>query len=106
MTDDIRKTVLLLTIGLCDAILDGAISVDDAQRLLFSPRTMTLFEDDPTVKNIIHRATEFEDLLRLIPHTLDEAVAGARRDALAALKQSLPCGYESELRINDVRFSG
>ena len=55
-SNDAKKVVLLLTIGLCEALRAKTISITEAEHLLFSPRTMRLFDDDDEVSNIIHHS--------------------------------------------------
>jgi hypothetical protein len=95
MTDsqDVRKIVLIMTVGLCDAIDENAVSIDEAGRCLFAPRTMQLFEQDPELRDIIHKATEFEDIESLLPAKLGQTIADVRRQALEALKNMPECDY-------------
>jgi hypothetical protein len=89
-----RKVVLVMTVGLCDAIKEKALPIDEAAHYLFSPHTMRIFRNDKQVSRIIHRATEFDSIARLVPTAFDDAVADVRKRALAALKKTSPCDYQ------------
>ncbi len=100
--NDLRKLALAMAVGLCDAIGEGAISVDEASHYLFSPRTMRLFSSDQEVAGIIHLATEFEDLVQLAPDALPDAVADVKRRALVALKATPPCDYQQDFWLAEL----
>ena len=97
--NDLRKLALAMAVGLCDAIGEGAISVDEASHYLFSPRTMRLFSSDQEVAGIIHLATEFEDLVQLAPDALPDAVADVKRRAIVALKATPPMRLPAGLLV-------
>lgn len=99
---DLRKLVLTMTVGMCEGIAMGSIPIDEAAHYLFSPRTMRLFEDDNEVKEIIHLATEFEDVARLAPGNLEKAVAEVKQMALVALKLTPPCDYQQDSWLNNL----
>lgn len=101
--NDLRKLVLVMTLGLCDALEERVLPIDEASHYLFSPRTMRLFGNDHEVKEIIHLATEFEDLARLAPDALGEAIANVRKRALTALKNTPPCDYQQDSWLNKLR---
>ena len=93
---DVKKLVLLLTIGLCDALRANVITINEAEYYLFSPRTMRLMNHDEETRDIIHMCTEFENLARLAPKSLDGAIADVIDKAQTALKNSGSCDFESE----------
>ena len=95
---EVKKVVLLLTIGLCDAIRNKTVSIREAEHYLFSPRTMRLFEYDKDVKDIIHLCTEFDDIARLVPdpEALDRAIVDVKKRAETAIKKAPPCDYQQE----------
>jgi hypothetical protein len=90
---DMKKIALIMTVGLCEAIERNAIPIHEAQHYLFSPGTMNVFENDPELREIIHIATEFDDLKRLVPKALGPAIADAKRRALEALKKMPACDF-------------
>ena len=85
-----------MIIGLCDALMENALSIHEAEHYLFSPRTMKIFEKDPELMDLIHTATEFENLQSLVPTKLDSAIADVRRRALDALKTTPECDFQQD----------
>lgn len=94
--DEVKKIVLLMTIGLCDAIQSKVMPITEAEHFLFSPHTMRLMGDDAEVLDIIHRCTEFEDLARLVPSALEQAIADVKRQAEVLLRKMAPCDYQQD----------
>lgn len=61
----LEQVVLISTIGACIAIRQKAMTIEEAQRFLFSPKTMQLIVTrgvSDGVMDVIHWATELEDL--------------------------------------------
>ncbi|MDB6161462.1 MAG: hypothetical protein JWO04_5168 [Gammaproteobacteria bacterium] len=87
---DVRKVALIMTVGRCDAIKMNAISIEEAEHYLFSPRTMKIFDNDPELREIIHIATELDDLKQLVPTELGPAIANVKR---AALEKMPACAF-------------
>lgn len=104
--NDLRKLVLVMAVGLCQAIEERALPIDAACHYLFSPRTMKLFEDDREVHEIIHLASEFEDLARLAPDALGEAVVDVKRRAIVAIKNTPPCDYQQDSWLSKLLPTG
>ncbi len=98
--NDLRKLVLAMTVGLCDAIEQEALPIGEASHYLFSPRTMRLFVDDHEVNEIIHLASELEDIARLVPDALGEAVVDIRNKAMVAIRNTPPCDYQQGPWLN------
>jgi hypothetical protein len=88
-----RKLALIVTVGMCDALKMNAISIVEAGHYLFSPYTMKIFDNDPELKKMIHIATEFPNLKRLVPTELGPAIADVKRRALAALENMPECDF-------------
>ena len=94
--NEVKKIVLLLIIGVCDSIRSKTISIDEAEHYIFSPHSMRLLDFDEELKKIIHLGTEFENLARLVPDAMDEAVIDVKRRAEIALCRMPPCDYQAE----------
>jgi hypothetical protein len=90
---DLKKIVLIMTIGLCEAIRSKTITVDEAEYYLFSPRTMSAVEYDEELKEIIHLCTELDNIARLIPEALEDKLAEITQRAATALASMPPCEY-------------
>ena len=100
---DAKKIVLLMTLGLCEAIRSKAISIDEAEYYLFKPGTMSLFKRDKEVRHIINLCTEFDAIARLVgPEHLEEVIADVEKRAKAALKKAAPCDYQQDFWLRNL----
>jgi hypothetical protein len=95
---DFRKITLVMTVGLCDAIDAGAISIHEAEHYLFSPHMMKSLADiDPELVDIVHKAAEFDDIRRLLsPDRLGVTVAAVRKMALDLLRKLPECDFQRD----------
>ncbi|ACL05196.1 hypothetical protein Dalk_3508 [Desulfatibacillum aliphaticivorans] len=93
---DISRIVLVATIGLCEALLNDCMTVDEASDFLFIPHTMKIVGYDEELVYIIHKATELEDIESLIPQHLEKIILEIKTLALEKLR-SLP-DYEYQYR--------
>lgn len=81
--------MLLLTIGLCVALKNEGVTVDVANHLLFSPRTMLLLSENghDSLVDLIHEASEIEDVVSLVPHKLPSVLDSLKEEALSRLAE-------------------
>lgn len=89
MPDSIHpKLATLLTIGLCQSLRKGCITIDEAEWMLFSPRVMMheAIRDDP-IKKAIHLGTELEDVAQIVPDKLAMAIDEIEQIALERLAE-------------------
>jgi hypothetical protein len=80
----LEKLILSLSIGLIDGIKSDVISIRDAERLLFSPRTLAWLKQlklDKQIINLIHMGTEIEDIESLLPERLHLELSKISRKA-------------------------
>ena len=85
----LEQTLLVMAVGLCTALEEGRIRIDDAEYLLFSPRTMTLIEEaglSPELLSVIHNGTELEDVESLAPELLAGEIRKLKASAVAQLR--------------------
>lgn len=85
----LEKVVAAMAIGLNRAIADGAISIDEAERLLYLPGVMMLLKElgmDDDVISVVHAGTELEDIQSLIPEQLPESLSRIDQEALRILR--------------------
>lgn len=80
------RVLALLAIGICDALEEGTISIDDAERILFSPCSMNVASRwDQRIVELIHKGTELEDIVMLCPEEYRPTVQRIRSLALEIL---------------------
>ncbi len=93
-TEQLEKVVLALSLGICVALENKAITIDEAEHLLFSPCTLDVLEKIGVHKDIvglIHDGTELEDVARIVPEHFGEHFLTMKKDALRLLKQLPSC---------------
>ena len=69
-TNRLQRLLALLILGLSDALNDELITIDEAERLLYSPNTMRFCEEilaSPDLMNAIHAGTELGSIKQLLP---------------------------------------
>ena len=63
-----------LSIGLLTSVQNGVMSLDEAERLLFSPRSSKVLREkgiSPKITELLMDCCELEDVLSLIPSKFD-----------------------------------
>lgn len=86
--DDESRLLAVLATGLSEAVLAGALPLEQATRVLFEVYTLQVLEQDgldPRAAELIHLGTELEDVHDLIPHALEDSLREIRHKALALL---------------------
>ena len=93
-TEQIEKLTLLLSLGLCVALENRSISIDEAEYLLYNPYVMDVLEQlgipEETIA-LIHDGLELQDVARIVPEHFGEHFLTMKRDALELLKMRPPC---------------
>lgn len=87
----VEKIVSLLSLGICQAIKHKVLSVDEAERLLYTPATMEILNRigaNKRVSNLIHQGCELEDFLKLVPDAFTEALSKLEQDSLDSLQNT------------------
>lgn len=70
----LEKFLLILSLGLTEAVKAGVLCVDDAEKLLYSPKVLALLSRIGLaieVLDLVHLGTELEDINSLIPDRLE-----------------------------------
>lgn len=95
---EIEKFILLLNIGLASALMEGAVSIEEAENYLFSPYSVRKLDElgiSECVTEIIQLGCELEDVESLIPQKLQDNINMIKLKSLEKLKtrinKSLPC---------------
>ncbi len=68
MSKQLEKLFAIVGIGICDAILDGSLSMDEAEQLLFCPAGMAILDpSNLALIEIIELGCQFDDFKTLLP---------------------------------------
>lgn len=89
---EIERLLSILSLGLCAALEQGALSIEAAERYLYSPYTLELLQKlniSPEVLQVVHLGTELEDVESLLPEKLGESLAEIKERSFKIL-QTLP----------------
>lgn len=97
---ELEKLLILYIIGVVDGLESELVTIDEAEKLLFSPYTIDLVDSKGISKeiiDIIHLGTELEDVQSLIPDKLSESLKQIKDKSIKILaKQSV---YKIENKI-------
>lgn len=81
-----KRSVAVITLGLCAAIVGGSISLNEAEVSLFSPKILIRLEAlglPESLIEIVHLGTELADVEQLIPDRFGDSIAEIQSKALA-----------------------
>jgi len=96
--EKLEKIFAVNTIGVITSLQEGLITIEEAEKMIFSPRTMNLVKTkgaSEELLNILHLGTELEDVESLIPHELKSSLEEIKIQCLNLLKN------KAENKIND-----
>lgn len=88
-----EKMLLISIIGTIEAIREGGLSIDEAEKFLFSPYMVHRLREkkcNESLINILEKGCELEDIASLLPQELVKSLEELKQEALAAMKS-----YES-----------
>jgi len=97
--DEATRLVCALALGLLRAVQDKAMALEEAERMLFSPRTAHILQHKglgPELSQLILDCCELEDVLSLIPEHFAYSVEALAERFSSLLKGDL--GYEERTR--------
>jgi hypothetical protein len=95
----LERVVALMTIGVATALRRRALGSSEAMHLLFSPNTMDILRRagaSAKVLDLIHSATELEDIEALLPDKLAGEIDKLIEGALALLAEAEPYDFAQE----------
>lgn len=75
---EVSQMVVVMSLGMCTAIVAGSLSIEDAERRLFNPQVLarlTELELPEALIEIVHLGTELEDVQSLVLDRLGESLA-------------------------------
>lgn len=84
-----EKMMLISIIGTLETIKQGGLSVDEAEKFLFSPYMVRRLKEkqyNETIINIIEKGCELEDILSLLPEDFLEELEEMKQEALQEIK--------------------
>nr|WEZ08478.1 DUF3969 family protein [Priestia flexa] len=88
--EELEKILLLNVIGLIEGLDGNFITIEEAEKFLFSPYVMTLVDSMGVSKElleVIHLGTELEDVESLIPEKLSESLIEIKEKSINLLKK-------------------
>ncbi|WP_137938596.1 DUF3969 family protein [Chitinivorax sp. B] len=95
MTSDelnrLERLFFVISIGLCHAIKNGAIDIEEADRLLYSPGTLHAIKGvkaSETLYDLIYMGTELEGTEMLVPQNLGKELDEMIEISMKALQQT------------------
>lgn len=87
---DMEYYIILNIIGVLSALYEGAISIDDAEKIVFSPGLLENAEKcgfNADVVELIWQGTELEDVESLFPEELSETILKMKNKAITLCSQ-------------------
>ncbi|RYZ17515.1 MAG: DUF3969 family protein [Myxococcaceae bacterium] len=90
--EEVQRFVAVTALGMCRALLQGAVSPAYACSRLFGPALLTRLEAmevHPELRHAIHLATELEDVDQLVPEALARSITEIE-DRLLKMLATLP----------------
>lgn len=88
---DVSQLVAVMSLGLCSAIANGSITIEEAERRLFNPKMLSQLASlgiADSLLEIIHLGTELEDIQSLMPDKLKESLTQMQTKSLTFLNQA------------------
>lgn len=84
-----EKVILINIVGVLESIKNNAITIDEAEKFIFSPYTRKKLCDincDARIIEIVEKGCELEDIASLIPECFDEEIARLEEESFQLLK--------------------
>ena len=84
-----EKMLLLSIIGSLEALKNSAVTIDEVEKFIFSPRMVKALREkkcDEKIVDIIEKGCELEDIYSLLPERLDEVINDLKQEAILLAK--------------------
>ena len=84
-----NKKALIMIIGILDSLYNEAISIEEANKCYFSPKTAIQLEKnnvDSEIVKLVWECCELENIYTLIPHKLKKNIDMLKNRAIDILK--------------------
>lgn len=88
--EELEKIILLNVVGLIEGINENLITIEESEKILFSPYIMELVDSigiSKEVLEVIHLGTELEDVESLIPEELSQSLIEIKEKSMNLLQQ-------------------
>ena len=85
-----EKIILLAIVGNLEAIKKGGITIDEAEKFLFSPHMINKLRAqmcDEKIVEIITKGCELEDISSLIPEKLNDVINELMEESISLIKE-------------------
>ena len=86
-----ERFLAVLSVGLLKSVADGVMSLAEAERLLFTPRTVRILSEksaSPELCQLISECCELEDVLDLVPAKFESEVVRILAGFLSYLEKT------------------
>ncbi|GAB2025522.1 DUF3969 family protein [Lactovum odontotermitis] len=83
-----QRAILIIIVGLMESLLQKVINIEDTERSLFTPSSLTILRADnldERILDLIEKGTELEDIESLAPESLEESILEIKSEALELL---------------------
>jgi len=87
--DEVQMIVAIVSLGMCRALAQRAISPSYACARFFGPALLGRLERlgvEPRLRDAVHLATELEDVFDIVPSAFDDSLQEIERNLLAAIE--------------------
>lgn len=88
-TKNNEKVILVILLGLLDGISNNVLTIEECEKILFSPYIAIRLKQnnfDEEIITIINECCELEDIESLIPDKLEENIHSIKKRVLCLLK--------------------
>lgn len=88
-----EKIILLNVIGCLEAIKNGGITIEEAEKNIFLPRMIERLKRkgyNDKIVDLISKGCELEDIVSLIPQELEKVLEEMKQEAIEITKQYEP----------------
>lgn len=86
---EIERLISLINLGICAALENQALSIEEAEFYLYSPHTMEQLQELGVAQeliDVVHLGTELEDVKSLLPEKLSDSIAEIKVESIKLLK--------------------
>lgn len=85
-----EKIILLAIVGNLEAVKNGGITIDEAEKFMFSPHMINKLRGkmcDEKIVELIMKGCELEDIASLIPEKLNDAINELEKESVNLMKK-------------------
>lgn len=84
-----EKILLIMILGILEAVKNRAITIDEAEKFILSPHVMNELktkECDEKIIDLIEKGCELENIASLLPERLNEEIKNLKKEAIEQLR--------------------